>query len=176
MRFIRMRVWTRSTRSLRGKGRSCSTAGSCPSRRVSWLSPLKGSLTEFGIRAPAGCWSWRSWRRHRDQNAVPLCLGGILNRDQGPEGLGTRGWDWDGGTRKPDSLVPRPRSLSSSRRRSFDQDLLYSPVIHVGYPYGVLVRTGEPVRPVELPHLMPRDAQHAEDLAVERHLVQPPGL
>src|SRR5262245_31101955 len=166
MHFIRTTVWTRSTTSLTGTGRSWSADGSCPSRRVSWLSPLKGSLTEFGIRAPAGCWSWWSWRRHRDQNAV-LCVLGGFSTGQG-----------EGGRAKgPFSLSnPSPDALFRGRRRSFDQDLLHSPVIHVGYPHGVLVRTGEPVRPVELPHLVTRDAEHAEDLAVERHLVQSPGL
>src|SRR3569833_3343588 len=51
--------------------------------------------------------------------------------------------------------------------------LLHAPVVHVSHKYRVLGRASQSMRPVELAHTMARLPEHAENLAVQRHLVEP---
>src|SRR5262245_2486544 len=162
MRSTRIRGWTSSTRWWRGRAWSCSTAGSSQSRRATSSLRPTASLTESAIRAHVGCWCWRFWHRPRDQNAVFCVLGGFSTT----RGKGGRAGKGEGPFR------PSPLFLFRCGSRPFDKDFLDAPVVHVGDPHRVLVRAGEAVRPVELPHLVSRDAEHAQDLSVERHLVE----
>src|SRR3569833_3327353 len=54
--------------------------------------------------------------------------------------------------------------------------LLHAPVVHVSHKYRVLGRASQSMRPVELAHTMARLPEHAENLAVQRHLVEPTRL
>ena len=56
------------------------------------------------------------------------------------------------------------------------RNFLYPPVVHVGDNQRVVRRTGKPVRPAKLADIMARFAEHPQNLAVERQLVNPAGL
>src|SRR5688500_15097116 len=84
-------------------------------------------------------------------------------------------------TRSPSRRPRRParafrEALLPARSFRMQRELLHSPVVHVRDEDRVLIRTGDRMRPVELAHTPPGLAQDSENLSVESHLIEPPGL
>ena len=67
-------------------------------------------------------------------------------------------------------------SLLIVRRQSVlvQEELLYTPVVHVRDDERILIATGDPVNPVELARGATRLTQPPQDLAIQRHLVDSP--
>src|SRR2546426_730505 len=62
--------------------------------------------------------------------------------------------------------------LAAHGLSGIENELLHSPIIHVGDEYDVLGWARQPMRPIELFRAAAGLAEHAENLAVERELVQ----
>src|ERR1043166_955226 len=150
--------WTRSIRWSKAKGSSCSRVENYRSRPVSWSLLPKEYPTASAIPALAGCSFWQYSPPRRDQNAT-LCVLTLFST-----------------MRRGSPAISGGLCSSGRGGGSLDHDLLHAPVVHVGDVNRVLVRARQAVRPIELAHVVARLSEHADDLSVERHLVQPPGL